>query len=62
MRSVYVTLTLDSAAESERIYAAIGDQGEISVAMADTPFAKQFAMLHDRFETFRMLLHNSQAD
>lgn len=62
MRSAYVTLTLDSVAESERIYAALGEHGEIFMAMAETPFAKRFAMLRDRFGTSWMLLHGTQAD
>ena len=62
MRSAYATLTLDSVAESERIYAALTEGGEVFMPMAETPFAKRFAMLRDRFGTSWMLLHGTQAD
>ena len=62
MRSAYVTLTLDSVAEAERIYGLLADGGEIFMKMAETPFAKRFAMLRDRFGTSWMLLHESGAD
>ena len=57
MRSAYLTLTLDTEAEAERIYAALTDGGEIFMKMAQMPFANRFAMLRDRFGTSWMLLH-----
>lgn len=57
MRSAYVTLTLDSVAEAERLYKALGEGGEIFMKMEETFFAKRFAMLRDRFGTSWMLLH-----
>ena len=57
MRSAYLTLTLDSAAEAERIYALLMDGGEVFMPMAETFFASRFAMLRDRFGTSWMLLH-----
>ena len=57
MRSAYLTLTLDSESETERIYAALSNGGEIFMKMATTPFANRFAMLRDRFGTSWMLLH-----
>ena len=62
MRSAYVTLTLDSVADAERIYGLLADRGEIFMKMAETPFAKRFAMLRDRFGTSWMLLLEAQAD
>jgi PhnB protein len=56
MRSAYVTLTLDSAAEAERVYAALTEGGEVFMKMEETFFAKRFAMLRDRFGTSWMLL------
>src|SRR5690349_3613901 len=57
MRSVYVTLTLDSAAEAERVYALLADGGQIFMKMEQTFFASRFAMLRDRFGTSWLLLH-----
>ena len=62
MRSAYVTLTLDSVADTERIYGLLADGGEVFMKMAETPFAKRFAMLRDRFGTSWMLLHEAEAD
>ena len=56
MRSAYLTLTLDSEAEAERIYGLLSQGGEIFMKMAQTPFANRFAMLRDRFGTSWMLL------
>lgn len=57
MRSAYLSLTLDSEAEAERVYAILVDGGEIFMKMEKTPFANRFAMLRDRFGTSWMLLH-----
>ena len=61
MRSVYLTLTVDSEADAERVYAVLADGGEIFMKMAKTPFANRFAMLRDRFGTSWMLLHQPEA-
>ena len=61
MRSAYLTLTLDSEAEPERLYALLTDGGEVFMKMERTPFANRFAMLRDRFGTSWMLLHQPQA-
>ena len=61
MRSAYLTLTLDSEAEAERVYALLTDGGEVFMKMEKTPFANRFAMLRDRFGTSWMLLHQPQA-
>lgn len=57
MRSAYLTLTLDTEAEAERVYALLADRGEIFMKMDQMPFANRFAMLRDRFGTSWMLLH-----
>ena len=57
MRSAYVTLTVDTVEEAERVYAVLADRGEIFMKMEETFFAKRFAMLRDRFGTSWMLLH-----
>jgi len=56
MRSAYASLTLDSAAEAERVYGILSDGGQIFMKMEETFFAVRFAMLRDRFGTSWMLL------
>ena len=56
MRSAYLTLTVDSTAEAERIYTLLTEGGEIFMKMAETFFAHRFAMFRDRFGTSWMLL------
>ena len=57
MRSAYLTLSVDSEKEAERLYAILADGGQIFMAMEKTFFANRFAMLRDRFGTSWMLLH-----
>ncbi len=57
MRSAYLTLTLDSTPEAERVYALLAEGGEIFMPMSESFFAHRFAMLRDRFGTSWMLLH-----
>jgi len=57
MRSAYLTLTLDSAEEAEKIYALLSEGGEIFMKMEETSFASRFAMLRDRFGASWMLLY-----
>jgi PhnB protein len=60
MRSAYVSLTVDSEQDAERIYQALSEGGEIFMKMEKTHFANRFAMLRDRFGTSWMLLHQAQ--
>jgi PhnB protein len=57
MRSAYLTLTVESSDEADRIYAVLSDGGDIFMPMAETFFAHRFAMLRDRFGTSWMLHH-----
>ena len=57
MRSAYLTLSLDTEAEAERVYAALIDKGQIFMKMERTPFANRFAMLRDQFGASWMVLH-----
>ena len=59
MRSAYLTLTLDSVEEAERLYGVLSEGGQIFMKMEETFFAKRFAMLRDRFGISWMLLHGS---
>ena len=60
MRSAYLTLTLDTEQEAERVYKLLTDGGEIFMKMEKMPFANRFAMLRDRFGTSWMLLHQPE--
>jgi PhnB protein len=61
MRSAYLSLSLDSDEEAERVYALLSEDGQIFMKMEQTPFASRFAMLRDRFGTSWMLLHQTRA-
>jgi PhnB protein len=57
MRSVYLSLNVDSSEEAERIHAPLADGGEIFMPMAETFFAFRFSMLRDKFGTSWMIIH-----
>ena len=57
MRSAYLSLTVDSIKEAERVYGLLTDGGEIFMKMEETFFAHRFAMCRDRFGTSWMLVH-----
>ncbi len=56
MRSAYLSLSVDSIEEAERVYALLTDGGQIFMQMEETFFASRFAMLRDRFGTSWMIL------
>jgi PhnB protein len=56
MRSAYLSLTVDSADDAERIYALLSDGGQLFMKMEETFFAHRFAMLRDRFGTSWMIV------
>ena len=56
MRSVYLSLSVDSAAEAERIWALLSDGGEVLMRLQETFFAHRFGQLRDRFGTSWMIL------
>jgi len=57
MRSVYLSLSVDSTDEAERIYALLSDGGQIFMPMQETFFAFRFGMLRDKFGTSWMIIH-----
>lgn len=57
MRSAYLTLNLATVEEAGRVYEILSEEGEIFMEMAETGFAKRFAMLRDKFGIAWMLLH-----
>jgi len=60
IRSAYLSLSLDSDQEAERIFSLLSEGGQIFMPMQETFFASRFAMLRDRFGTSWMLLHPKQ--
>jgi PhnB protein len=60
VRSSYLYLAVDSAAEADRIYAVLADGGQVSMPIAETFFASRFAQLRDRFGTLWTLLHERE--
>ena len=56
MRSAYLTLTVDGAAEAERVWALLSDGGQILMRMEETFFATRFGQLRDRFGALWMIL------
>jgi PhnB protein len=57
MRSVYLSLAVDSSEEAERIFKLLNEGGEVFMPMEETFFAFRFGMLRDRFGTSWMILH-----
>jgi PhnB protein len=57
MRSAYLTLSVDSDTEAERIYAALSDGGKPLMPIAETFFASRFGQVRDRFGINWMILH-----
>jgi PhnB protein len=57
MRSAYLSLTLDSDEDADRMFGLLSDGGQIFMPMQETFFASRFAMLRDKFGTSWMLLH-----
>ena len=56
MRSVYLSLSVESDAEAERIYTLLADGGEVFMPIQETFFATRFGMLRDRFGTSWMIV------
>ena len=57
IRSVYLSLSVGSSEEAERIYALLADGGEIYMKMGETFFAHRFGQLRDKFGTSWMVIH-----
>jgi PhnB protein len=57
MRSAYLSLSVASDSEAERIFSALSDGGEVFMPMQETFFATRFAQLRDRFGINWMIIH-----
>ena len=56
MRSAYLSLTVDTAGDAERVYALLADGGQVFMPIGETFFAVRFAMLRDKFGTSWMII------
>ncbi len=61
MRSAYLSLSVDSDAEAERIFSALAEGGDVFMPMQETFFATRFGQLRDRFAVNWMILHERPA-
>jgi PhnB protein len=57
MRSVYLSFSVDSIEEAERVHALLAEGGQIFMPMQETFFAFRFSMLRDKFGTSWMIIH-----
>jgi PhnB protein len=57
MRSAYLTLSVGSDAEAERIFSALSGGGEVFMPIQETFFATRFGQLRDRFGINWMIIH-----
>ena len=57
MRSAYMTLSVDSNEEAERIYKALTEDGEVFMPLAETFFAHRFGQFRDKFGINWMVIH-----
>lgn len=57
MRSAYLSLTVESDAEAERVFSALSNGGQVLMPMRDEFFASRFGQVRDRFGINWMILH-----
>lgn len=57
MRSAYLTLSVDTDPEAERIFDSLSDGGQVLMRMEETFFASRFGQVRDRFGINWMILH-----
>jgi PhnB protein len=57
MRSAYLTLSVSSNEEAERIYTALTEGGEVFMKIGETFFAHRFGQFRDKFGINWMLIH-----
>jgi PhnB protein len=51
-----LTITVDSEAEADRVFAALGDGGKVQMPLAKTFFSPRFGMIADRFGVLWMVI------
>jgi PhnB protein len=61
MRSAYLSLSVDTIQDAERIHGLLAEGGEVFMPMQETFFAHRFSMLRDKFGTSWMIIHERPA-
>jgi PhnB protein len=56
MRSAYLSLEVDTAADAERIWTLLADGGQVFMPLQETFFATRFGQLRDKFGTLWMVM------
>lgn len=57
MQSVYLSLSVGSSEEAERIHGVLADGGQVLMPLQETFYAFRFSMLKDKFGTSWMIIH-----
>ena len=57
MRSAYISLSVDSNEEAERIYKVLSDGGEVFMKMGEMFFAHRFGQFRDKYGINWMIIH-----
>jgi PhnB protein len=57
MRSAYISLSVDSNEEAERIYNVLSEGGEVFMKMGEQFFAHRFGQFRDKFGINWMVIH-----
>jgi PhnB protein len=57
IRSAYLTLNPQSDSESERVFSALSEGGQIFMPLQETFFASRIGQLRDRFGINWMIVH-----
>jgi len=60
MRSAYLTLSVDSNEEAERLYKALIEGGEVFMPIGETFFAHRFGQFRDKYGVNWMVIHEKQ--
>ena len=55
-QGVSLSLTVDSDADAESVFAALGDGGQVQMPMTETFFATRFGMVADKFGVSWMVM------
>lgn len=57
---ISMSLEVPTAADAERVFAALGDGGQVQMPMTETFFSKRFGMVADRFGVSWLLTVTSE--
>jgi len=57
MRSAYLSLSVESDPDAERVFTALSEGGEVFMPLQETFFASRFGQLRDRFGINWMIMH-----